>query len=113
MRTREEKIRKALIKEISDIIRQDLNDPRIKGIISVTYIRLSSDYRYAKVYISIFSNNEEQKQNIMNALEDSTSFIRKEIGRRIKLRYTPELKFVYDDSIEKGIEITDLLKHYS
>ena len=112
MHSREAKIKKALIKEISDIIRQDLNDPRIKGIISVTYIKLSSDYRYAKVYVSVFGN-DEQKQNIMDALEDSTSFIRKEIGRRIKLRYTPELKFVYDDSIEKGIEITDLLKHYS
>jgi len=112
MNSRGERIRKALIKELSDIIQHKVKDPRIKGIISVTDVELSPDNKYAKAYISIFGA-DESKQDVMDAIEDSTSFIRGEISRRIRMRFTPELKFMLDESIEKGIRLTDLIDKIS
>ena len=112
MNTRGEKIKKALVREISEIIQQKLKDPRIEGIISVTEIELSPDYRHAKVYISVYGK-DEQKESIIEAIEESASIIRKEVGRRIRLRHTPELKFFLDESLEKGQKLTDLIDKIS
>jgi ribosome-binding factor A len=112
MNSRVERIRKALIKELSDIIQHKVKDPRIKGIISVTDVELSPDYKYARIYVSIFGA-DESKQQVMEAIEESTSFIRGEIGKRIRLRFTPELKFLLDESFEKGRKITDLIDKIS
>lgn len=112
MFSRGERIRKALIKEISDIIQRQVKDPRISGIVSVTDVDLSADYGYAKVYISIYGT-EEQKENTMEAIEDSTPYIRKEVGSRIRLRHVPELEFRIDDSLERGSRITNLIDKIS
>ncbi len=112
MNTRGEKIKKALIKEISDIIQKGIKDPRIEGIISVTDVDLSADYRHARVYISIYGD-DERKQRVMEAIEESSSLIRKEVGRRIRLRHVPELRFFLDESLEKGKKITDLIDKIS
>jgi len=112
MHSRGERIRKTLIKELSDIVQHKVKDPRIKGLISVTDVELSPDYKYAKAYISIYGA-DESKQEVMEAIEDSTSFIRGEISKRIRMRFTPELKFVLDESIEKGRRINDLLDKIS
>jgi len=112
MFSRGERIRKALIKEVSDIIQRHVKDPRISGIVSVTDIDLSADYGHAKIYISIYGT-EEQKENTMEAIEDSTPYIRKEVGRRIRLRHVPELEFRMDDSLERGSRITNLIDKIS
>lgn len=112
MFSRGERIRKALMKEISEIIQKNVKDPRISGIVSVTDVDLSADYGYAKVYISIFGT-DEQKENTMLAIEDSTPYIRKEVGRRIRLRHVPELEFRSDDSLERGSKITSLIDKIS
>jgi ribosome-binding factor A len=112
MFSRGERIRKALIKEVSDIIQRHVKDPRISGIVSVTDVELSADYGYAKVYISVYGT-EEQKEKTMEAIEDSTPYIRKEVGKRIRLRHVPELEFRRDDSLERGSKITSLLDKIS
>lgn len=112
MNSRGDRIRKALIKELSDIIQHKIKDPRIKGIISVTDVELSPDNKYAKAYISIFGQ-DDSKQEIMEAIEDSTSFIRGEVSRRIRMRFTPELKFILDESLEKARKLTDLIDKIS
>jgi ribosome-binding factor A len=112
MHSRGESIRKTLIKELSDIIQHKVKDPRIQGIISVTDIELSHDYRYAKVYISIYGTPETKKE-IMEAIDESTSFIRGELGKRIKIRFTPELHFLLDESVEKASRINELLDKIS
>lgn len=112
MFSRGERIRKAIIKEVSDILQRHVKDPRISGIVSVTDVDLSADYGHAKVYVSIYGN-EEQKEQIMEALEDSTPYVRREIGKRIRLRHTPELEFKRDDSLERGSRITDLIDKIS
>lgn len=112
MFSRVDRIRKALIKEISDIIQRHVKDPRISGIVSVTDIDLSSDYKYAKVYVSVYGT-EEQKEQTMESLQDCSPYIRSEVGKRIRLRHTPELEFRIDDSLERGTRITDLIDKIS
>jgi ribosome-binding factor A len=112
MNTRNEKVKKALIREISEIIQHKIKDPRIEGIISVTDIELSPDMRYAKVYISIFGD-KEKKEQIMEAIEESAPQIRKYIGRTVRLRYTPDLHFTLDESLERGSRLTELIDKVS
>jgi len=112
MNLRADRIRKALIKELSDIIQRHVKDPRISGIVSVTDIELSSDYKYAKVYVSVYGT-EKQKEQTMEAIQDSISYIRGEVGKRIRLRHTPELEFKVDDSLERGSRITSLIDKIS
>lgn len=94
---------------IGRIIQNDLKDPRIPMLTSVTGVEVTRDLRYAKVYISVFGNDEE-KSKCIEGLKSAAGFIRKEIGSHIKIRYIPELVFVLDDSIEHGLHISELLR---
>ncbi len=96
-------------KEISNIIRNELKDPRLAKLISVTWAKVTRDLRYAKVYISVMGN-DEQKNSTMAALKSASGFIRREIGQRINLRYTPEIHFELDNSIEHGVYMSKLIK---
>lgn len=109
MMDRTDRIAVEIQKEISDIIRNSIKDPRIPDMVSVTQVKVTKDLRYAKVYISIYGSDEE-KENAMAALKGAAGFVRREIGQRIKLRYTPEIVFEADDSIEQGIHITELIE---
>ncbi len=95
-------------KEISIIIDQDLKNPNITGIISVTKVKVSKDLRSARVYISLL--NCKSKKNTLQGLKNSSGFIRSELAKRINLRYTPELIFEVDDSLEYGSRIDTILK---
>lgn len=112
MSLRNERVRKTLMKEISDIIQKELRDSRIHGIISITDIEISHDNSYAKVYYSVFAPDNEKEQTI-KAITDNTSKIRYEVGKRIRLRVTPELRFIPDDSLERGSNITNLINKIS
>lgn len=109
---RNEKIRKTLMKEIADIIQKKLNDERIGGVVSITDLELAHDNSYAKVYYSVFAP-EEIKEKTITAIEDDAPKIRYEVGRRIRLRLTPELKFILDNSIERGTRVTELINKIS
>lgn len=109
MVSRVDKVRKALIREVSDLLQTRLKDPRISGIVSVTDVELSADCRHAKVFVSILGEADDQN-NTMEALASSTGFIRTEIAKRISLRFTPEIKFMIDDSLERGVRVTKLLE---
>jgi len=112
MVSRAEKVRKALIREVSSLLQRNIKDPRISGIVSVTDIDLSSDCRYAKIFVSVFGSEDEQN-NTMEALHSSTGYIRSELGKRIPLRFTPEIKFIIDDSLERGARVSKLLEKIS
>lgn len=112
MVSRAERVRKALIREVSDLLRKDIKDPRISGLVSVTDAEISQDCRHAKVFISVFGSDEDQKHTMV-ALDSSTGFIRSEIGKRIQMRFTPELKFILDNSLERGSRVTQLLDKIS
>ncbi len=112
MSLRNERVRKTLMKEIADIIQKNIRDPRIAGVISIIDIEISHDNSYAKVYFSVYASEEAKKQTI-EALAENTSKIRFEVGKRIRLRHTPELRFIADDSIERGTKVTDLINKIS
>ena len=95
-------------KELSDIIR-NMKDPRIPLMTSVVTVNVTPDLRYAKIYISVLGNETEQK-NAITALKNSAGYVRRELGMRMKMRYTPEPVFELDHSIEHGARITELLK---
>mgnify|MGYP002627188420 CR=1 FL=1 len=112
MSLRNERVRKTLMKEIADIIQKELKDSRIHGIVSITDIEIAHDNSFAKVYYSVFAS-EEDKQTTINAITENTSKIRYEVGKRIRLRLTPELRFIPDNSLERGANVTALINKIS
>ncbi len=94
-------------KELSLIIQAELKDPRI-GFITVTGVEVTNDMSQARVYLSVLGS-DEQKEETLKAIARGTGFIRSELGKRIRLRHTPELLFKFDSSIEYGSRIESLL----
>lgn len=113
MTLRNERVRKALMKEIADILQKDIRDSRISGLVSIMDVEVSHDNSYAKVYYSIFGGDEEAKEKTKEAIQQHAPKIRHEVGKRIRLRLTPELRFIFDDSIERGTKVTELLNKIS
>jgi len=112
MSLRNERVKKTLIKEISDIIQKELKDSRVQGIVSITDIELSHDNSFAKVYYSVFAP-EQVKQSTIQAISDNTPKIRYEVGKRVRLRLTPELRFIPDNSLERGAKVTEIINKIS
>lgn len=96
-------------KEISLIIQNEIKDPRVPLLTSVTHVDVTRDLRYAKAYISVYGE-KEQKEKCIEGLKSAAGYIRREVGGRIKMRYTPELIFQIDDSIEHGLNISRMIK---
>lgn len=105
---RTSRISEEMKREISSIIQKEIKDPRMPEFVSITELKVTKDLRYAKVYISVYGS-EEEKKNAINVLKNAAGFIRHEIGQRIQLRYTPELQFELDNSIEHGIYVNKLI----
>lgn len=106
---RARRVAEEMKKEISRMIAREIKDPGITSLTSVTAVELSRDLRHATVYVSVFGSAAE-KEKTMQALERATGFIRSEIGRRIRLRHTPEIHFSEDRSLEYGAHIDKVLK---
>ncbi|MBR0360626.1 MAG: 30S ribosome-binding factor RbfA [Clostridia bacterium] len=103
-----DKINGEVMRELANVIRE-LKDSRIPVMTSVVSVSVTNDLRYAKAYISVMGD-EKTKQKAMDGLNSAQGFIRREIGKRVNLRYTPEFVFEADDSIEHGSHIDKLLK---
>ena len=100
-------------REISNLIQNEIKDPRLTAMISVTDVKVTKDLRYAKVYVSIFCNNEEEKKSNLAALRGASGFIRKNVGQRINLRHTLEILIELDDSINYGMHMDELIHKIS
>lgn len=94
-------------KELSIILQAELKDPRV-GFITVTGVDVTNDLSQAKVFISVLGT-DQQKEDTLKAIAKATGFIRSELGKRIRLRKTPDLLFTFDSSIEYGSRIDQLL----
>lgn len=101
------RINEQLMREISAIIRE-LKDKRIPLMTSVVYVSATNDLRYAKVRVSVMGN-EHTKKRALEGLSAAAGYIRREVGRRMDIRYTPELIFELDTSIEHGAAINKIL----
>lgn len=95
-------------KELSALFRE-LKDPRVsQGMVSITRVDTTADLRYAKVYVSAL--NKGQEKEILKGLKSASGYLRRELGQALQLRYTPELQFIGDDSIQHGAHILELLR---
>ena len=108
MSLRNERVRKTLMKEISDIIFREIKDPQICGMVSITDVDVSPDNSAARVFYSVFGT-DEVKEKTSKALELHVGQIRHEVGKRIRLRKTPTLLFILDDSMERGSKMMELI----
>lgn len=102
------RINEEIQKELSELIR-GLKDPRVQGgMLTVTHVDTTSDLRCAKIYISVL--DKEREKDVLKGLKSAGGYLRRELGQAVRLRYTPELQFVADDSIEQGARILQMLR---
>lgn len=103
------RINEEIQRELASQIRS-LKDPRVSGtgMVSVTRVDTTPDLRYAKVYISVLDKTQEK--DVLKGLKSASGFLRRELGTALRLRYTPELQFIADDSIAHGAHILELLR---
>jgi len=104
------RINEEIQRELAAQIRS-LKDPRVSGtgMVSVTRVNTTPDLRYAQVFISVL--DKAQEKDVLKGLKSAAGFLRRELGAALRLRYTPELQFVADDSIEHGAHILELLRN--
>lgn len=106
---RTNRISEEIKKIISSIIMNELKDPRISKLTSITHVETTGDLRFANIYVSTFDTTSDSAHTI-EALNNAKGYIRKELGKHLKLRYTPEPIFKSDDSIKKGVYMSKLIK---
>lgn len=103
-----ERINEEIQRELSALLRT-MKDPRLQnGLFTVTHVDTTSDLRSAKVYISAL--DKEQERDMMRGLRSAAGYLRRELGAALRLRYTPELQFIADDSIRQGAHILEMLR---
>lgn len=95
-------------REFSQIIRSEIKDPRIHPLTSVVAVEVTPDLKYCKAYISVLGDEEAGKATI-EGLRSAASFVRRELAHRVNLRNTPEIKFILDQSIEYGVNMSKLI----
>jgi len=95
-------------RELSQMIREELKDQRVKGLISITSVEVSNDFHFAKIFVSKLGETAEIKETIA-VLEKAGGYLRSELAKRLQLRFTPELIFKADTSIEYGAKINKIL----
>jgi ribosome-binding factor A len=94
--------------EISELLQRQVKDPRLSSFVTVTEVSISSDLRHARVFVSHIGS-EEEKQGTLNALVSASGFLHRELTKRLRLRRIPELAFQWDDSIERGSHLLELI----
>lgn len=105
--TRSDRVGKQMQRELADLLRFSVKDPRL-GAVTVQEVRVSRDLSYAKIFFTLFDDSDRKGQERL--LNELAPFLRREIGHRMKLRFTPELRFQFDDSVERGAHLTDLIE---
>lgn len=105
---RTERIAGAIKKEVSDLLVREIRDPRI-GFASITDVEVSGDLRLVKIFVSVLGD-EQQKRDTMEGLESAKGLIRSAIGKRVQLRYTPDVVIKLDESIARGARINAILR---
>ena len=108
MKRRIERINQLIRQEISELLWQQVNDPRLASLISVTKVSTSEDLTEAKVFISALGNDID-KVEILKGFAAASGFLRKQLSHRLRLKHIPHLSFYFDDSIERGARLLELI----
>ena len=101
------RINEEIQRELSALIRT-VKDPRVHGLVSITAVDTTPDLRYSKIYVSVLDKSDVSE--VVKGLKSAGGYLRRELGAALKLRYTPELQFVEDDSIGQGAHIRSMLR---
>ena len=103
------RINEEIQRELSGLMRS-LKDPRLQsGLLTITHVDTTPDLRYSRIFVSALDKSQEQE--MMKGLRSAAGYLRRELGSALKLRYTPELQFVADDSIQQGAHILEMLRN--
>ncbi len=108
MAHRKERLNTLIRQELSDLLRRQVKDPRLGGFITIIEVATSPDLKSARVFVSHLGSEEEKRQ-ILSGLAAASGFLRNEMAKRLKLRSVPELRFQWDDSIERGTRLIELM----
>ena len=100
------RINKDIQRELASLIRT-VKDPRVHGLISITRVDTTTDLRYCRVYVSVLDHSDVKE--VVKGLKSAAGYLRRELGRVLTLRYTPELQFIEDDSIERGVRMVSMI----
>ncbi len=106
---RSEKVADLIQKEVSQMLVKSIKDPRI-GFVTITKVTVSEDCRFAKIYFSV-AGTPAERESSGKGLDSAKGYVRKELGRRLRLRYTPEIVFQFDPSIEYAIHMEELIRN--
>jgi ribosome-binding factor A len=109
--SRSSRVSEQIHRELSELIRLEIKDPRISAkisLVTLTDVEVTADYAHAKVFYTTLAG-EEHRQEIERGLKHSAGFLRRELGRRIRIHHIPELHFVYDASVERGTRLSNLI----
>jgi ribosome-binding factor A len=112
MAHRIERVNNLIRQEISDLLQRQVKDPRLGSFIAVTEVSTSPDLRYAKIFVSRMGSEEERRETL-SGLEAATGFFRNKLAKNLRLRRIPELSFHWDDSIERGAHLLQLIDKVS
>lgn len=102
------RINEEIQRELATLIRT-VKDPRVHGLVSITAVETTPDLRFSKIYVSVLDKSDVKE--VVKGLKSAAGYLRRELGAALKLRYTPELQFVEDDSIGQGAHILSMLRN--
>lgn len=109
--SRSSRVSEQIHRELSELIRLELKDPRLSSklsLVTLTDVEVTADYAHAKVFYTSLAG-EEYREEIDRGLKHSAGFLRRELGKRVRIHHTPELHFVYDASVERGTRLSNLI----
>jgi len=106
--SRKDRVSEQIRRELAELIRTELKDPRV-GMISITDVEVTADYAHAKVFFSTLAGSENLTE-VMTGLQKASGFLRRELGKRISIHMTPQLHFVFDQSLERGADLSKLIQ---
>ena len=106
--SRKDRVAEQIRRELAELIRSELKDPRV-GMISITDVEVTADYAHAKVFFSTLAGSEHVAE-VMTGLQKASGFLRRELGKRISIHMTPQLHFVFDQSLERGADLSQLIQ---
>jgi ribosome-binding factor A len=106
--SRRDRVSEQIRRELAELIRTELKDPRV-GMVSITDVEVSADYAHAKVFFSSMAGREHLS-SVLTGLQKAAGFLRRELGRRITIHSTPQLHFVFDESLERGADLSRLIE---
>ncbi len=112
MSRRTERINNLIRQEISELLQREMRDPRLAGLVTITRVTTSPDLHHAKVYVSVIGTKKNELE-VIQALTSASGFLRKELGRRVRIKTVPELAFAYDEVVAQASHVLQLIEEVS